>query len=464
MTRWIIVTVFTVAGWFFAISPAARAAEAPGRRPNIVLIVADDLGYADLGVQGCRDIPTPNIDSIARGGVRCTSGYVTAPVCSPSRAALMTGRYQQRFGHEFNPRYPKRLPDEFGLSLQETTIAQRLGDAGYATGMFGKWHLGFGRKFNPVNRGFVDFYGFLGGSHSYLIASDQGQKASDPHFGVFRGTRPEDMNEYATDAYAREAVKFIRRHADEPFFLYLPFNAVHTPLQAPAQYVRRFRAIRDPRRRTYAAMVAAMDDAVGTVLDALRSRGLESQTLVFFLSDNGGTAANASDNGPLRGHKGTTWEGGVRVPFFVRWDGHLPAGQVYDRPVAQIDVLPTALAAAGESVDPGWKLDGVNLLPFLRGDERGEPHEALFWRFGRQSAVRVGDWKLVRARVGPVRKGGAVAVTGPQLFNVAGDVGETNDLAASEPEKVAALQAAWDRWNAELAPPAWRGPDPQRAP
>jgi len=443
---------------------AASPAWAEDRKPNIVVIVADDRGYADLGVHGCRDIPTPNIDALAHAGIRCSSGYVTGPVCSPTRAALMAGRYQQRFGHEFNPRYPKRLREGYGLALTETTIAQRLRDAGYATGMVGKWHLGFQKKFNPVHRGFDEFYGFLGGSHSYLPGTNQGQEAEDPRFGIFRGTRPADMTEYSTDAFAREAVSFIGRHKAEPFFLYLPFNAVHTPLQAPPDYGRRFRRIKDPKRRTYAGMVAAMDDAVGAVMEKLRKEGLDDQTLVFFLSDNGGTTANASDNRPLRGHKATTWEGGIRVPFFVRWTNHLPAEKVYDRPVAQIDILTTALAAAGVAADPEWKLDGVNLLPLLRGEKAGDPHEALYWRFGNQSAIRMGDWKLVRGRVGRAAKGPGMRVSEPQLYNLAADLSERNDLASEHPEKVEQLQAAWEKWNAELAPPAWRGPDPPQVP
>ena len=445
-----------------ALAAPSSAAE---RRPNIVLIVADDLGYADLGVHGCRDVPTPHIDSIARNGVRCSSGYVTAPVCSPTRAGLMTGRYQQRFGHEYNPRYPRRIEDGHGLPLSETTIADRLRSAGYVTGMVGKSHLGLQEKFNPANRGFSEFYGFLGGSHAYVPGRVHGQLAEHPRYAMYRGTKLDQMTEYATHAFAREAVSFVGRHKCSPFFLYLAFNAVHTPLHPPPHSLSRFRHIADPKRRSYAAMLSAMDDAVGAVLDRLRREGLENDTLVFFISDNGGPSQNASDNGPFRGRKATTWEGGVRVPFFVQWKGRLQPGRVYDKPVAQIDILPTALAAAGGAADPAWKLDGVNLLPFLEGKESGPPHEALFWRFGQQNAVRAGDWKLVRARAGRQRnRTKAPVVTGPHLFNLAADPGERNDLASQEPAKVAELQAAWGRWNAELPRPAWREPDAPRVP
>lgn len=429
---------------------------APARRPNILVIVADDLGYADLGVQGCRDIPTPNIDSIARGGVRCTSGYVTGPYCSPSRAALMTGRYQQRFGHEFNP---GRRP--VGLAPAETTMARRLAAVGYATGMVGKWHLGQLPQYEPTRRGFQEFFGFLGGAHVYAPRGGPfGLRIPDPNpfhrdaNPILRGNRPVDEPTYLTDALAREAVSYVQRHKAEPFFLYLAFNAVHTPLQAPHRYVERFRKIADPRRRIYAAMTSAMDDAVGAVLDELRRDALEQDTLVFFLSDNGGTEANASDNGPLRGHKATTWEGGIRVPFFVQWKGHLPAGQVYDAPVVQLDILPTALAAAGADVRPEWKLDGVNLLPHLDGTDPLPPHEVLFWRFGNQMAVRMGDWKLVRGR-----RGGAnvvrARVTDLELYNLHDDLAERHDLAATEPQKLKQLQSAWQKWDDQLVPPAW---------
>ena len=448
--------LLTLAASLFLAAAAPPAANAADRRPNIVLIVGDDMGYGDVGAYGCRDIPTPNIDSIARDGVRCSSGYVTGPVCSPTRAALLTARYQQRFGHEFNPGVPMQAGDKIGLSPDETTMADRLKAAGYVTGMVGKWHLGHAPRFNPTRRGFDEFYGFLGGAHSYQPGELQGQQAEALRSGIFRGTRPVEPTEYLTDAFGREAVAFVDRHKSAPFFLYLPFNAVHTPLQAPQSYRDRFRHIKHERRRTYAAMMSAMDDAVGRVLAKLRKEGLEENTLVFFISDNGGPLANASSNGPLRGHKSTTWEGGIRVPFMVQWKGHLPAGTVYDRPVAQIDILPTALAAAGVAVDPAWKLDGVDLMPFLGGSSAAAPHEALFWRYGRQHAVRMGDWKLVSGAVaGQAGNAKLPPVTGWKLFNLSSDVGERNDMADQEPEKVRELQAAWEKWNETLVPPAW---------
>ncbi|MCX5758725.1 MAG: sulfatase-like hydrolase/transferase, partial [Candidatus Hydrogenedentes bacterium] len=343
-------------------------------RPNIVVILADDLGYADLGCQGCSDIPTPNIDSLAREGVRFTNGYVSCPVCSPTRAGLMTGRYQQRFGHEFNPGPPTAAQDTFGLPLDQPTIAERLKAAGYATGLFGKWHLGFKPEMQPQKRGFDEFYGFLGGAHNYLRV---GEKANP----IMRGTEPVADIDYTTDAFAREAVSFIDRHRTVPFFLYVPFNAVHAPLEAPEKYLSRFPNIEDKKRRTFAAMLSALDDNVGLILAKLRECQLEENTLVFFISDNGGpTVQTSSRNHPLQGFKGQVYEGGIRVPFLAQWKGRIPSGKVDDRPVIAIDVHPTALAVAGVIPPADAKLEGVNLLPYLTGQESAAPHDALFWR------------------------------------------------------------------------------------
>lgn len=446
--------VFVSALWWAGVAPGI-AAERTERaaRPNILVIVADDLGYGELSCQGNPQIPTPQIDSIAKGGVRFTSGYVSGPYCSPTRAGLMTGRYQERFGHEFNPGPAQTTPDTVGLSLKEKTLADRLKEAGYATGMFGKWHLGYAARFHPLKRGFEEYFGFLGGAHSYLDA------ASDGRNPILRGTKPVTSIDYTTDAFGREAVAFIEKHKSQPWFVYLPFNAVHAPLESLDKYLSRFEGIEDKRRRTFAAMLSAMDDAVGSVLAKVREHHLEENTLVFFFSDNGGpTARTTSRNDPLRGFKAQTWEGGIRIPFMVQWKGHLAAGKVDNRPVIQLDILPTALAAAGVTIHPEWKLDGVNLLPYLAGEKSGVPHETLYWRFGQQLAIRRGDWKLVKAP-GAGAEGGrrrSVATTeGAHLYNLAKDIGEQKNLAAQEPEKVRELAEAWNQWDAELVPPAW---------
>ena len=428
--------------------------EAQGRRrPNIVLIVADDMGYADVGFQGSRDIPTPNIDAIARNGIRFTDAYVSGPYCSPTRAGLMTGRYPQRFGHEFNP--PGN--PEFGLPLDQTTMADRLKAAGYRTALFGKWHLGSAPQLRPMERGFDEFFGFLGGDHSYLDAMPASRGP------VFDGNTPVEKIGYLTDDLADRAVSFIERNRSRPFFLYLAFNAVHTPMQATEKYLSRFAHIADEQRRTYAAMLSAMDDGVGRTLAALRAAGLEENTLIFFFSDNGGptmptTTVNGSSNAPLRGSKRQTWEGGIRVPFVIQWKGHLAAGKTDSRPIIQLDVLPTALAAAGVEIRPAWKLDGVDLLPYLTGKASGTPHDALYWRLGGMMAIRKGDWKLLKTRDGPLRDTDPAVLSDlstAELYNLANDIGETNNLAATHPEKVKELSEAWWRWNSELVRPLW---------
>lgn len=429
----------TVAG----VLPDSRAAD-PAKRPNVLVIVADDQGYGDLAVQGGKDIPTPHIDSLAKNGVRCTSGYVSGPYCSPTRAGLMTGRYQQRFGHEFNPGPAGKAGPDVGLPLTETTLADRLRAAGYATGMVGKWHLGYEPKFHPLKRGFDEYFGFLGGAHSYI------DWEGDPRNRILRGTTPVAEQTYLTDAFGREAAAYIEKHrrGDKPFFLYWTFNAVHMPMEATEKYLNRFASIANPKRRTYAAMTSAMDDAVGVVLEKLRDSGLEENTLIFYISDNGGPAINASSNTPLRGHKAQTLEGGIRVPFFVQWKGHLPAGATYDQPVIQLDIHATALAAAGIKTSPDMKLDGVNLLPYLKGETKAAPHDALYWRFGKQTAIRMGDWKLVRHGQSD----------GLELYNLAQDIAESKDLASTERDKFAELKAAWDKWNSTLAEPLWGAP------
>jgi len=415
------------------LSPCLTAAE-PNSKPNVLILLADDLGYGELGCQGNTQIPTPHIDSIAKNGIRFTQGYVSGPYCSPTRAGLMTGRYQTRFGHEFNGAGAK-----FGLPVEEKTIADRFKAAGYATCAVGKWHLGSQPKFRPTHRGFDEFYGTLANTPFFHPSSFIDSRVSDDVQEI------KDDTFYTTDAYAERAVDWLEKHKAKPWFLYLPFNAQHAPLEAPQKYLDRFADITNSNRRTFAAMMAAMDDAVGRVLSKVRELKQEEKTLIFFLADNGGpTRATTSTNGPLRGFKATTWEGGVRVPFMVQWKGTLPAGKTYEQPVIQLDILPTTLAAAGEKIPE--KLDGVDLLPYLRGDKKGNPHETLYWRFGQQWAVRHGDWKLVKAN------GGSDV---PELYDLKTNIAESNNLALSEPEKVKELQALWERWNTEQAPPAW---------
>ncbi len=418
---------------------AGQRSKVKGKNPNIVVIISDDMGYADIGCQGCKDIPTPNIDSIAQKGVRFTNGYVSCPVCSPTRAGLATGRYQQRFGHEFNTGPPPGgLREQVGLPLTEVTIADVLKSAGYVTGAVGKWHLGMAPHFHPFKRGYDEFFGFLHGGHSYV----------DPGLGTFnpilRGTEPVDEKEYLTDAFSREAVAFVERHSKESFFLYLAYNAVHTPMQGPERYKDGFKHITEQKRRIYAGMLTAMDEGIGKLLGKLKGLGLEKDTLLFFINDNGGpTPANGSLNTPLRATKGTMYEGGIRVPFMVQWPGHLKAGSTYDKPVISLDILPTAAAAAGAELPSDRKLDGVNLLPYLRGEKKELPHGALFWRSGKNHAARKGNWKLVKMG----------DETG--LFDLASDIGEKKDLKAEKPDVLKEMQDAYERWNSQMIEPVW---------
>lgn len=416
----------------------ARSGKARKKRPNIIVIISDDMGYADIGCHGCKDIASPHIDSIAKNGVHFTNGYVSCPVCSPTRAGLATGRYQQRFGHEFNTGPPPGgLKENVGLPLTEVTIANVLKSAGYVTGAVGKWHLGMAPHFHPFKRGYDEFFGFLHGGHSYV----------DPGLGTFnpilRGTEPVDEKEYLTDAFSREAVAFVERHHDEPFFLYLAYNAVHTPMQAPPRYQNSFTEITDPKRRIYAGMLTAMDEGIGKVLAKLRERGIEKDTLLIFVNDNGGPTANASSNRPLRATKGTMYEGGIRVPFMIQWPTRLKAGQVYEQPVIALDILPTAAAAGGAELPKDRKLDGVNLLPYLMGKKKTPPHEALFWRAGQNHAVRKGNWKLVTMG------------TETGLYDLASDIGESRDLSGDRPEILKELRRAFDKWNSQMVEPVW---------
>ena len=431
---------WTSLSFFLALIVAGRgfdpaAAVAAGGKPNLVVFYADDLGWGECGCYGCKDIPTPHIDSIATNGIRFTQGYVAATYCSPSRAGLMTGRYPTRFGHEFNS-----VANRLGLDLKETTMASRLKSLGYATACVGKWHLGGAAEYRPSNRGFDEFFGTLNNTPFYQPTNFVDSRVSND---VRKIT---DESFYTTDAYAERSVDWIDKNKSKPMFLYLPFNAQHAPLQAPQKYLDRFPNITDEKRKLFAAMMSGMDDAIGRVMAKVREIGQEENTVYFFIGDNGGpTQSTTSYNGGLRGFKMTTFEGGPRVPFIAQWKGKMPAGTTYDFPVVNLDLLPTIITAAGGTVDPAWKLDGVDLMPYLTGASKGRPHETLYWRFGPQWAVRHGDMKLV------VSKGG----TGkPELYNLAEDFSESKDLASVQPAKVGELQAIYDKWNAEQAEPS----------
>jgi arylsulfatase B len=459
----------------FALAAADPAA-------NLVIIIADDLGYGETSAQDpATDVPTPHLDSIAKHGIRFTNAYVTAPFCAASRAGMITGRYQTRFGFEFNPIGARNEEPGIGLPASEKTLADRLRDeAGYTTALIGKWHLGGTAPFHPLRRGYDEFYGFLhegryyrpspyegmttwlrrktlpGGAVGRWISSD-GRLIYSDHIGsnepeydadnpVYRNGQPVEEAANLTDAFSREAAFFIERcGAERPFFLHLAYNAVHSPMQADDAYLARFAHIEDIQRRIFAAMLTQLDEGVGTVLSAIEKAGVRERTLVVFLSDNGGPVRElTSRNGPLRGEKGSLLEGGIRVPCFMSLPGTIPAGQVYDEPVSSLDLFPTALALAG--MGETESLDGVDLIPYLTGKKSGPPHENLYWRVGPQAALRQGDWKLMRAG----QKGQAGRW---QLYDLAKDPGESHDLAGEKPALVEELVREWERLDAEMVPP-----------
>lgn len=417
------------------------SASRPERPPNIVLILADDLGYADVGFQGLDDFATPAIDSLAASGIRFPNGYVSHPYCSPSRAGLLTGRYQHRFGHVHNPKFREGE----GLPLTETLLPELLAQAGYVSAIVGKWHLGDAPEFHPMERGFDEFFGLRGGGHDYFRSA--GEEAREYLIPLDANGERVPVSGYLTEQLTDAALDFIRRNAEAPFFLYLAYNAPHGPLQAPPALIARVDSIQDDRRRTYGAMVTSLDDGVGQVVSLLGELGLTDGTLVFFLSDNGGpTRANASDNFPLRSTKGTVYEGGVRVPFVVSWPGHLAAGTVYEPMVSSLDIFPTAVAAAGLELPAG--LDGVDLMPHLNGERSGVPHESLFWHSdeGDQLAVRTGDRKLVRS-----------LDREPELNAIDADASEANDISGDDSVLTGELERSAGSWHAAHPPPAWPG-------
>ena len=415
--------------------------------PNIVIILADDLGYGDVSFNGCPDYTTPNIDSIASNGALCTNGYVTHPFCSPSRAGLLTGRYQQRFGYENQTGGDDDNP-LLGLPMTELPLWQMLKPAGYVSGLIGKWHLGEASNLHPLARGFDEFFGFLGALSTYWNAS------------LLQGDTAYTEPAYLTDAFTREALSFINRHASEPFFLFLSYNAVHAPEDVPPQvYLDRVANITDPERRNHAAMAIALDDGIGQVLQTLQANNLLEKTLIFFLSDNGAPSKAYTRNLPLRGYKFDVLEGGVRVPFAVQWTGRIPAHVVYDQPISSLDIVPTITAAVGVSLPTDRVYDGLNVLPFLTGEETS-PARTFFWRWaglGQDGppgsldtvwAVRDGPLKLVTEQ--------AAAEQPPALYDLPNDIGEAQNLAVTQPEDVASLRELYDQWNLGLISPRWR--------
>ena len=435
---------------------AAVASAAPASRPNIVLLLADDLGYGDISSYGGKEVPTPRIDQLAREGVRATDGYVMCPACAPSRLALMAGAYPQRFGMTWNDdRGAHTLPDSQRL------LPELLRGAGYVTGLVGKWNIV--RQAETV---FDEVHDFIEWESDYFPQEDGryiGSNATkSPGFASsktqFWGPQRKG-DEYLTDRIGRHATEFIARHAGKPFFLYVGFNAVHSPWQGRRADQARLAHLPHEVLQLYASMVAALDENIGRILDGLRAQKLEENTLVIFLGDNGPAKGGphivgwkpdwpkqiiVGSAGPLRGAKTDLFEGGIREPFILRWPARVAAGATYRQPITAMDVLPTVCAAAGVPIPASTVVDGVDLGPYLRGGRRGGPHETIFWKIKSAAALRRGDWKLMM--LAPDFR--------PQLYDLTSDIGESRDLAAAKPDLTRELHAAWQEWNRTMPPPA----------
>lgn len=453
---------------------AAQAKNTPPQnsKPNVIVILADDLGYAEISAYKIRRIPTPNIDSIASDGVLFTHGYVTTPICGPSRAGLMTGRHQQRFGFEFNDSAKNRPANvSYGLAETELTLGAAMKKAGYQTAAIGKWHLGTEDRFYPTNRGFDEFYGFLSGSTLYIDPKTPGVHTGDTddevktrkdHSSWREGKRKpsdlvitgpdrkvvENMDRYLTEEFVGKANDFITRNADKPFFMYLAFNAPHTPLQAPKKYYDRFPEIANEDTRIYAAMISALDDGVGQILKTLKDKKLDQNTIIVFVSDNGcATPTGVCVCAPLRGGKITHYEGGVRVPFMMRWPARIKKGIIYRNAISTLDIFPTAVAAAGGTLDTERVYDGLDLLPYVTGKNKTAPHPELYWLRRPQASILAGDWKLWQSDDGAIKF----------LFNLAQDPNEQHNLYSERPDKVKELSGKLEQWRKDMVSPLWPG-------
>lgn len=439
-----IVSIFLVC--FLCITAADKeelnGAEPQTGKPNFVLIVADDLGFADVGFNGSTQIETPNIDRLASSGVRFSQGYVSSAVCSPSRAGLLTGRNQVEFGHDNNlSNVQPGFDGAFnGLPLTEKTIADRLKSLGYVTGLIGKWHLGDLSHFHPLQRGFDEFWGYTGGGHDYFITEPNGKGYLSPIECNYK--TPQKLT-YITDDKGDECIDFIKRNKNEPFFLFASFNAPHAPLQATNDDLQLFQHIKNEKRRKYCAMVHRLDINVGRIIDALEKESLAENTLVVFISDNGGPCdQNESLNAPLNGQKGILLDGGIHVPFVMNWPGILKEGMVYDEMVSSLDIAPTFYKLAGGDISAEDKFTGVNLMPYIKGDSVTAPHEALLWRFTISKAIRKGNWKLVSI---PDRM--------PLLYHLPSDVSEQNNVALDNLDITNELLKQLGNWDVSLPHP-----------
>ena len=452
---------------FLILSAACLAAQ-----PNVVFIISDDQGWPDIGCIGSKPLITPNLDKLAAEGVRGTSFYVTWPACTPSRGSVLTGRYPQRnglydmvrndmvnYGHRFTAEEYAVSPEmTLGLDVREVTIGDMLKKAGYATGCVGKWDMGQAQRFLPLQRGFDFFYGHGNNGIDYYTHERYGVPS------LFRGnTRTEeDKGAYVTEVFRREALRFVGDHAGKkPFFLYLAFNAPHGAstlpegtvagekkkgegVQAPEKYTAMYRGkVADEKLARYCGAVTCMDEAIGALMDFIEKAGQKDNTLVIFMSDNGGSGNGG--NAPLKGSKSSMWEGGLRVPFLIRWPGKLPSGKVTDEFLTSLELVPTLLTASGAKAPEGVKMDGFDMLPILRGEAKS-PRTEKFWQRRGDKAARFQNWKWLES------------AKGNGLYDLSTDLGETKDLSAEKPEIARMMRERFATWRAEMDAAEPRGP------
>lgn len=414
-------------------------------KPNIILVLTDDQGWADVGFNGCTDIPTPNLDRLASQGVVFSNGYVSHPYCSPSRAGLLTGRYQARFGHDCNMPYHTENDNKTGIPLSETLISEALKQIGYATAAIGKWHVGDHVDLQPNNQGFDHWFGFPGGGMNYWGTPGVPNKTI-----VRNGKKvPQEELRYLTDDFTEEAIDFINQKKEDPFFIFLSYNAPHGPDHATAEYLEKTKHIEYGGRSIYGAMVNAVDAGVGRIDSTLIANGIKENTIIAYLSDNGGRGEHA-DNRPFRGHKGMIFEGGIKVPYFITYPNVLPSNQTYSSVVSSLDLYPTFLDAAGVSKPLNSKLDGTSLIPHVLGQDKSEPHDKLFWRSvgGFEYAVRSGKYKLYKSAYKEKTL----------LFDLDNDPYERMDIANDHPKVIAELEGDYKAWDAKNLEPGWLDP------
>ncbi|MDO6736360.1 sulfatase [Wenyingzhuangia sp. 2_MG-2023] len=417
------------------------------KKPNVLIILSDDQGWGDVGFNGATDIPTPNLNQLAKEGVVFSQGYSSHPYCSPSRAGLLTGRYQQKFGHENNPENTKQSEDTvIGLPLNELMISELLQQNDYQTCAIGKWHLGNAKKFLPNQRGFDDWFGFSGGGFNYWGRTISKNK----ELGVMRDGKlvPENKLTYLTDDFSNEAVNYIDKYSKnkKPFFMYLAYNAPHAPIQATKEYVDKVKHIENGERAAYAAMVVGMDAGIGKVIQKLKDTGEYENTLIIFYSDNGGHSHGASSY-PYRGHKGMLFEGGIREPFLISWPKKVKGNRVYKKPIIALDIFPTILSAANIEQPTSKKLDGVDLLPILTKKNKSLKERPMYWQYsgGEGYAVRDKNYKLIYSYYKKETF----------LFDIDKDEYENHNIAVNHPEIVEKLKQKYIAWTKDNVTPLW---------